>query len=207
MPRPLDPAVRRTLIEQAAALLTSHEPVTLRGVAAAAGTSTMAVYTHFGGMPGLWRAVRQEAFARLGERLATLTPGPDALADLTAVGVAYAANARANPDLYLAMFDNRHGLDDPAAADRAFEVLVAAVRRAREESALPAAGEPRHAATQLWAMTHGAVMLALTEAVPAEHLPALLTDMWAAAYAGFGADPGAARAALGDRWGQAGGLV
>ena len=42
-----------------------REPVTLRALVEGTGASTMAVYPHFGGMPGLWSAVRQEGFTRL----------------------------------------------------------------------------------------------------------------------------------------------
>ena len=58
------------LIEAAARLIATEGAgaLTLRRVADEVGTSTMAIYTHFGGMPELRRAVRQEASARLGER-------------------------------------------------------------------------------------------------------------------------------------------
>ena len=52
---------------------------------AAAHTSTMAVYTYFGGMPGLWQAVRQEGFERLSARLARIEPTPDPVRDLAAM--------------------------------------------------------------------------------------------------------------------------
>ena len=61
-------------------MLARREPVTLRAVVAGTGVSTMAVYTHFDGMPGLWRAVRQEGFTRLaravGRGTADPRPGP-----------------------------------------------------------------------------------------------------------------------------------
>ncbi|NEK86613.1 helix-turn-helix transcriptional regulator, partial [Blastococcus saxobsidens] len=68
MPRVADPAVRTALVEAAAEMLAGRLPVTARSLADRAGTSTTALYTHFGGMPGLWRAVRQEGFTRLAAR-------------------------------------------------------------------------------------------------------------------------------------------
>ena len=54
--------VRRRLVEVAADLLGEEGPAALsaRRLAREAGTSTMAVYTHFGGMPALVRAVVAE---------------------------------------------------------------------------------------------------------------------------------------------------
>ena len=51
MPRAADPAVRLALVETAAELLARREPVTARSLADRVGTSTTALYTHFGGMP------------------------------------------------------------------------------------------------------------------------------------------------------------
>src|SRR5438477_232205 len=62
MPRESAPnsAVGPALIEAAARLIATEgaSGLTLRRVAEEVGTSTMAVYTHFGGMPELRRAVR-----------------------------------------------------------------------------------------------------------------------------------------------------
>ena len=84
MPRAADPAVRLALVETAAELLARREPVTARSLADRVGTSTTALYTHFGGMPGLWRAVRNEGFVRLGRRLAAVPRTDDPVRDLAA---------------------------------------------------------------------------------------------------------------------------
>lgn len=54
--------VRDELLHAGVRLLDDHGPDALqtRKVAAAAGTSTMAVYTHFGGMRGLIAAIAEE---------------------------------------------------------------------------------------------------------------------------------------------------
>ena len=77
----------------------------------------MAVYTHFGGMTGLWRAVRQEGFTRLAKQLALVQVSPDPVADLMALGAAYTRNALANPYLYRTMFDAAVDLENPEVAD------------------------------------------------------------------------------------------
>src|SRR3954451_12412733 len=89
------------LIDAAARLIASEGPsaLTLRRVAAEVGTSTMAVYTAFGGMPELRRAVRYEGFARLARELDAVGTTRDPVADLWMLGRAYHENAIANPDL------------------------------------------------------------------------------------------------------------
>jgi AcrR family transcriptional regulator len=192
--------VRMDLIEKAAELLNGHEPATLRRVAAAAGTSTMAVYTHFGGMPGLWAAVRQEGFTRLARRLHGVERTEDAARDLTAIGSAYVANALANPDLYQTMFGPRTGLDDPEAAEATFGVLVGGVRRVCDGGRFVDSTDPAAAATQLWALTHGMLTLVLAGALPLDSLGMHLPAMTAAAYVGFGDRPDLARRSVDAGW-------
>ena len=71
--------VREELLVAAAALLDEHGPDALqtRKIAAAAGTSTMAVYTHFGGMPQLIAAIT-DPWPRpdRAEGIATFVAGP-----------------------------------------------------------------------------------------------------------------------------------
>src|SRR3954452_21410497 len=98
-------------------MLARREVVPLRALVDSVGTSTMAVYTHFGGMAGLWRAVRQEGFTRLATHLAAVEASADPVVELTALGAAYTSNALPNPYLYRAMFDTVADLEDPAAAD------------------------------------------------------------------------------------------
>jgi len=77
--------VRRRLIEVAADVLSEEGPGALsaRRLARDAETSTMAVYTHFGGMPGLVRAVVAEGFTPQARRFMRLLPR--AVPDLPAV--------------------------------------------------------------------------------------------------------------------------
>jgi len=184
VPLPRPDTVRLRLVEQAAALLAGPEPVTLRRVAAAAGTSTMAVYTHFGGMPGLWQAVRQEGFTRLAAALAGLAPSPDPVADLMRIASAYTANAMGAPALYRAMFDAARDLADSDAADAPFALLADAVGRAVDAGRFDADTEPQVVATRMWVQAHGLVILAVTGVLDPqaidEHLPALGTAIFVA---------------------------
>ncbi len=105
-PRRSDPKTRDALVDIGARLLSLEGPDALstRRIAAEAGTSTMAVYTHFGGMNGLVREMVYEGFRRLRDEFARVTVTDDPVADVATYGRAYRRNALANPHLYPIMF-------------------------------------------------------------------------------------------------------
>ncbi|MFD4353176.1 TetR/AcrR family transcriptional regulator [Nocardia sp. NPDC058518] len=166
MARTRNPAVRSMLIERAAHMVGAREPVTLRGLVAGTEVSTMAVYTYFDGMDGLWRAVRQEGFTRLATRLTTVPTTHDPVYDLAALGSAYLSNAMANPDLYRLMFDAGFDLEDAEAADATLHRLVTAVESARSTGRFHADTDPLDLATQSWAIGHGLAGLVATGPLP-----------------------------------------
>jgi AcrR family transcriptional regulator len=104
-PRVGNSATRVALVEAAARLLAAQGPAALsaRRLAAEVGTSTMAIYTHFGSMPDLVRAVVREGFDRLARRLAEVPATEDPVADLAGQSRAYRRNALAEPHLYVVM--------------------------------------------------------------------------------------------------------
>jgi AcrR family transcriptional regulator len=106
MPRKTDPVLRAALIEIGARLLDEEGPQALstRRIAAEAGSSTMPVYTYFGGMSGLVREMVYEGFARLQQYFAQVSETSDPVADMALMGRAYRYNALANPHLYAVMF-------------------------------------------------------------------------------------------------------
>jgi AcrR family transcriptional regulator len=168
--RTKDPAVRTLLIERAAHMLRAREPITLRTLVAGTGVSTMAVYTYFGGMDGLWQAMRQEGFTRLAAVLSEVKPSADPVRDLAALGSAYLVNALANPDLYRVMFDAGFALEDPAAADETLHHLVSAAERAKQLSRFRTDVDPLSLATQTWAIGHGLVSLVAPGPLPRQAL-------------------------------------
>lgn len=190
-PRPADPNVRVALIEAAARLLATEGPaaLTTRRLAEEVGTSTMAVYTHFRGMPELRGAVRREGFARLARHLDSVRRERDPVGELTALGGAYMTNALTNPALYRAMFmetpldagDAEVGLDT-------FERLVAGVKRCMDEGRFPRCTDERGAAAQLWAMTHGAVTLVLAGMLDVAQAAEIVTESGISLFVGFGDD-------------------
>ncbi|WP_178380139.1 TetR/AcrR family transcriptional regulator [Cryptosporangium aurantiacum] len=199
MVRTKNPAVRTQLIERAAQMLRVREPVTLRSVVAGTGLSTMAVYTYFGGMDGLWRAMRQEGFTRLAAKLDAVSLTEDPVQDLAALGSAYVANALADPDLYRVMFDAGFELENPAAADESLHSLVSAVERAKGAGRFRADVDPLAVATQSWAVGHGLVSLVATGPLPPQaldHGASILTAL----FTSCGDGPETCRRSVGLGW-------
>ena len=98
--------VPERLIEAAIRLLADQGPsaIKARTVAAAAGLSTMVVYSHFGGIPELTRAVIDKGFKELDEAFSQLPVTDDPIADLAVQALTCRRVARENPHLYDLMF-------------------------------------------------------------------------------------------------------
>src|SRR6201999_3924225 len=90
MSLPADLNVRDELLRVAVDILNQDGPDGLqtRKIASAAGTSTMAVYTYFSGMPGLIAAGGEEGLRQFDAAM-TMPSTPDPVADLMATGIAY----------------------------------------------------------------------------------------------------------------------
>ena len=176
MPRPKvhDDALRGRLLDLTGRELSAHGPdaLSLRKLANAAGTSTTAVYSLFGGKAELLQAVFDEAFERFGAHLAAVDPSDDPAEDIVALGHAYRASARVDPQFYGVMFGSQAARVGVAVAsqERAAETflpLVAMVGRAMSAGALRR-DDPVRVATALWAVVHGLVSLELAGMVSAQ---------------------------------------
>jgi AcrR family transcriptional regulator len=173
--------VRDQMLHAAVELLNEHGPDALqtRKVAGAAGTSTMAVYTHFGGMRDLIAAVAEEGLRQFDAAL-SVPQTDDPVADLMVVGGAYRRFAIERPHMYRLMFGSTsaHGINAPTGnvltltlaeieqRQPSFAHVVRAVHRsmlAGRITACPADDDVSVVATaaQFWALIHGFVMLEL----------------------------------------------
>ncbi len=172
--------VRDELLRAAVGLLDEDGPDALqaRKVAGTAKTSTMAVYTHFGGMRQLIAAVAEEGMRAFTAAL-TVAPTDDPVADLLATGTAYRRYAIEHPHMYRLMFGSTsaHGINAPAhnmltltvaeIGDHfpSFGHLVHGVHRSMRAGRI--AGSPDDdaavltVAVQFWTVMHGFVMLEL----------------------------------------------
>jgi len=169
-PKPADPEIRVALVETAARLIATEglAGLTLRRLTREVGTSTMAVYTHFGSMDELRRAIRREGFARLAEHLGAVGATDDPVADIGDLGRAYWINAVQNPNLYRAMFmDGPTGLDDAGVGLDTFDTLVDAIQRCIDAGRFNP-GDALPPALQMWGLIHGLVTLHLAHLLTAE---------------------------------------
>jgi AcrR family transcriptional regulator len=189
-PKVADPEVREALIETAAGLLAGEGPAALstRRLAAELGTSTMAVYTHFGGMDGLHRAVREEGFARLTGYFDSVTTTRDPVADLAALGWAYCFNAVANPQLYRAVFlepplDSADEAIGAAAVQQPIDTVARCIEAGRFAPA-----DPESLAVQTWAAAHGMITAVLAQLLTIEDVIEHFSAMGANLFVGFGDD-------------------
>jgi AcrR family transcriptional regulator len=160
------------LVDEGAKLLVEDGPggLSLRKVAAAAGVSTMPVYTLFGDKRGLLVAMHREGFRRLGEALRAVPEGDDPLVHLGLLGFTYREAALRSPHLYNLMFGHevagvRSDAEGQAVADAAYRPLVEAVVRCQEAGVLTP-GDPERIALHLWAVSHGMVSLELNGKLP-----------------------------------------
>lgn len=170
-PRLHDDALRARLLDIASQVISSdgEGAVTVRKVAADAGTSASAVYALFGSREALVEAVSDEGFRRFAAHLAAAGSGDDPLTGLRELGRAYRRFALADPHFYRVMF--YQGVTpadgDPAGAveQPTFRVLQDAVARVLD-------GAPpervRSAAVGLWGLVHGLVSLELAGLLPGD---------------------------------------
>lgn len=166
--------VRARLVEGGIRLLESQglQALSVRNLAAEVGTSTMAVYTHFGGMTGVIDAIATEAFVRFAVALTDVGQTDDPVADFFVMGMAYRDFALANPQRYQLIFgassppsisSQQTDVTTYSAPHRAdwaesFDALRTVVRRMIAAGRIRDDGE-QAIAGRLWSLSHGAVML------------------------------------------------
>jgi AcrR family transcriptional regulator len=169
--------VPERLVEAAIRLLAEQGPsaIKARTVASATGLSTMAVYSHFGGIPELTRAVIDQGFKELEAAFSQLPVTDDPIADLAVQALTCRRVARENPHLYDLMFGlSTRGSYRPQQAETsgasgrspAFRAVYAHV--VETCARLVKAGrvrqqDPDGIAAQLWSFVHGFITLELAE--------------------------------------------
>ena len=166
-PRTHDEKLRLRLLDEGGRLLAEEGPaaLTVRRLAERAATSPSAVYSLFGDKWGLVDEMFREGFQRFADRIAKLERSDDPWADLTALGAAYRANARANPHLYDLMFGRPFpqflpGEETRVIATSTFGALVEALGRCVDAGLLD--GDPLELATIFFGMIHGLTALELS---------------------------------------------
>jgi AcrR family transcriptional regulator len=182
-------------------MLRAREPLTLRSLVLGTGASTMAVYTYFGSIEGVWKAVRQEGFTRLAARLDLVRVTDDPVGDLTDQLRSYVQYAVDEADLYRLMFDTTADLENAQAADDTLERLVETVRRCRAAGRFADTIDPLTTATKCWMLMHGLASLVATGPLAHDQLD-YAPSMIHAQFVGFGAQPDSCRTSIAARWSE-----
>jgi AcrR family transcriptional regulator len=167
--------VREQLVEAGIQILERDglSALSARKLAVETGTSTMAVYTHFGGMTGVVDAIAREAFVRFTRALTEVEQTDDPVADFFVMGSRYREFALANPQRYQLMFGASSPpllagyrtdlIETGSPTGRAewaasFEALRKMVRRMIAAGRIRDDGESGIAG-RIWSVIHGSVML------------------------------------------------
>ncbi|TDO44255.1 WHG domain-containing protein [Kribbella sp. VKM Ac-2527] len=144
-------------------------------MASASGLSTMVVYSHFGGIPELIRAVVDHGFAELDRAFARVPVTEDPVADLCAQSLTCRRVACENPHLYDLMFglstratyrpisDSAARLSGRSPAFRGAYAHVAEACARLVNSGRVRPEDPEVVAAQLWSFVHGYISLELAD--------------------------------------------
>ncbi len=144
--------------------------LTLRRVAEQAGSSTMGIYSCFGGRAGLLEAIYRRGFELLKDAITAPAANADPGQALLAIATAYRRFALGNPALYALMFERPLPGFDPSpqlrswALDLTFTPLAEEVARA-QAGGLLAGDDPVRPSYLLWTTVHGVTSIELTHAV------------------------------------------
>ncbi len=135
----------------------------------------MALYSAFGGMPGLMNAVVEEGFARLDARMRTIEPSDDSIADLFSMALECRNFAIDNSHLYDLIFGHESrnaargkllaGADTHSTEETSYQQSFATVANACDRviaSGRVRSSSGRHLAAQLWSLVHGYISLELS---------------------------------------------
>ena len=168
---------REQLVDAALRVVEEHGlgELTVRRIAEAAGTSTMSVYSRFGGRDGMLEAVYRRAFVMLGDAFRAASPpdgtggngntGADPLSRLLGLAFVYRTFALASPPRYAFMFGRPPVDFEPPEQLRAevlqgaFGPLIEAVRDASGHEGVQAV----RVAYFVWGAMHGLVGLELAD--------------------------------------------
>jgi AcrR family transcriptional regulator len=207
---PTPGGVPERLVQATIRLLAEQGPsaIKARTVAAEAGMSTMVVYSHFGGIPELIRAVVDHGFLEMETAFSRSPVTDDPVADLFSMALTTREIAGANPHLYDLMFglstratyrptpdrDVRRSGHSPA-FQAAYVHLTDACSRLVESGRVGVL-DPKVIAAALWSFVHGYITLELGDHFTDFDDPVaqVMLPMGVTFSVGLGDDPERARA-------------
>jgi AcrR family transcriptional regulator len=168
----IDPSGSERFIFAGLRVLHEHgaAELTLRRVAQQAGSSTMGIYSCFGGRVGMLEAIYRRGFELLKDAITSAPAHTDPRQAIIAIATAYRRFALGNPALYALMFERPLPGFDPSpqlrswALDLTFTPLVEEVARA-QAGGLLSGEDPIRPSYLLWTAVHGITSIELTHAV------------------------------------------
>src|SRR6266508_6594251 len=175
---PMPDGVPERVVHATVRLLAEQGPssIKVRAVASASGLSTMVVYSHFGGIAELIRAVVDQGFKELDRAFSQVPVTEDPIADLFALALTCRRVARENPHLYDLMFglstrratyrplsDSDVRLSGRSPAFRGAYLHLAEACARLVTSGRVGRQEPEAVAAQLWSYVHGCITLELAD--------------------------------------------
>jgi AcrR family transcriptional regulator len=168
---PMD--LRERFVTGGLGFLTDHGAgeLTVRRAAKSANSTTMCLYTKFGGRAGLLEAIYQRGFELLSAALSDAPATADPTRRILDLALAYRRFALANPSLYALMFQRPVPDFDPppdlrrTSLERTFPPLTEAVTQAQAQGVL-SRGDPARSTHLLWCVIHGVVSDELAHTPP-----------------------------------------
>lgn len=161
--------LREVLLAETAVMIAENgvDSVTMRGLAQRVGVSRGAPYRHFADKASLLKAVAEDGFRRLGQKMAAANSGEDPLQDFYEIGVAYIHFALENPTHYRLMFGpegfKRAGDEViTAVANETYMILQNAIELCQERGLIKPE-DSCHLGYATWAMVHGTANLLIDQ--------------------------------------------
>lgn len=166
-------AQKAALLDAASEMLAKEGPaaLSLRKLASAVGTSTMAIYTAFGGKDGLIAALYEEAFERMATMQESVPQLENPLQWLAGLGAAYRQFALNHPAYYALMISSTlpvsqwQSTDEPVARgiarQRAYRFLQGCVSACQREGLIDPIIDTEEVTAIFWATVHGHASLEL----------------------------------------------
>jgi AcrR family transcriptional regulator len=159
-PREHSEETRARVLDAASRLLSEEgvSGVSVRRVADAAGTTTRAIYSLFGGKEGLLKQLFHDAAATMTRYHEEVPPQDDPVAEILALADGYRRSALEHPHGYGLLLNGAPGFtpdrEDQRVAQRSFARVVQAFERWGQDGRL-GGREPRMVALDMWALVHG----------------------------------------------------
>ncbi len=174
-PRRISAEVQRSVLLDAASEMLAKggpEALSVRKLATAIGTSTMAIYTAFEGKDGVIAALYEEAFARMAAFQEAVSRPTSPLEWLAGLGAAYRAFALKHPSYYALIMSETLPISEfqtagaeplarGIARQRSYRSLHDAVEACQHDRLMSSTLHTEEITAVLWATVHGHVSLEL----------------------------------------------